>query len=320
MMSRKDFIEKQFIFVFLNEGEKFSFKNDNIVIRDKENKIKHQSSCYLLFALFIAGHLSVTSGLLQRARRFGFSIVLLTHSLKTYGIFSAGAEGNVLLRKRQYDYNRWDIGATLISNKIINQSSVLKKIRKKPEEVKKAIALLDGYAEAVLDEKWGLNEIMGIEGSASRVYFSALFYHYEWKSRMPRVKPDMINALLDIGYSILFNIINALLEVYGFDTYAGVLHRQFFQRKSLTCDLVEPFRCLIDDALIKALNLGQCREEDFSVIQNRYFLFGKKSAPYVQIFLKSILDRKNEIFIFIRSYYRLFMKGAKGKDFPFFWF
>lgn len=320
MMSRKDFIEKQFVFVFLNEGEHLSFKNDNIVIKDKENRIKHQSSCYLLFALFIAGHCNLTSGLLQRAKKFGFSIVLLTYSLKVYGIFSSGAEGNVLLRKRQYEYDQADIGANLISNKIINQSSILRKIRGKSDDIKKAVSLLDSYVDKVLNPKLSIAEIMGIEGSASRLYFSALFRNYNWKHRLPRTKPDMINALLDIGYSILFNIINALLEVYGFDTYTGVLHRQFFQRKSLTCDLVEPFRCLIDDALIKALNLGQCKESDFSICQNRYFLFGKNSTPYIRIFWESILARKNEIFVYIQSYYRAFMKGKSGSEFPIFLF
>ena len=51
MMSLPDFKQKQIILALLNMGEKLSFKNDNIVITDVDGKIKHQSTCYKLFAL-----------------------------------------------------------------------------------------------------------------------------------------------------------------------------------------------------------------------------------------------------------------------------
>lgn len=72
MISTKDFEYKQILFVLLEEGEKVSFKNDNIIILNKEGKIKHQSTCYLLFALFVSGHICVTSGLLERAKKIRF--------------------------------------------------------------------------------------------------------------------------------------------------------------------------------------------------------------------------------------------------------
>ena len=55
MMSSRDFECKQLAFVFTNDEEKISFKNDNLVITDKDGKVKHQSTCYRLFALFICG-------------------------------------------------------------------------------------------------------------------------------------------------------------------------------------------------------------------------------------------------------------------------
>ena len=53
MMSTRDFEFKQLAFVFTSKGEKISFKNDNLLISDENGKIKHQSSCYRLFLLFI---------------------------------------------------------------------------------------------------------------------------------------------------------------------------------------------------------------------------------------------------------------------------
>lgn len=143
MISTKDFEHKQILFVLLEEGEKVSFKNDNIIILNKEGKIKHQSTCYLLFALFVSGHICVTSGLLERAKKFCFSIIFMSYTLRPYAMLPARAEGNVILRRKQYEYQSFELGAHIISNKIHNQNAVLKKIREKSSELKKVIATLE---------------------------------------------------------------------------------------------------------------------------------------------------------------------------------
>ena len=58
-----------------------------------------------------------------------------------------------------------------------------------------------------------------------------------------------------------FNCMDSLLRLYGFDTYKGFYHKLFFQRKSLACDVMEPFRCVIDKQILKAFNLGQIDEK-----------------------------------------------------------
>lgn len=315
-MSTRDFEHKQIAFVFTQDGEKISFKNDNIVITDKDEKIKHQSTCYRLFILFICGNACLTSGLLERSTKFGFNIVFMTANLRITTILPSKAEGNVLLRKKQYEYDKTDIAAHVISNKIHNQNELLKKRRNKTDEEKEVIKKLEQFEKDVLKPDLTGQEIMGIEGISAKLYFKTLFNKHEWKARRPRAKEDSINCLLDIGYTILFNTVNALLEMYGFDVYVGILHTQFFQRKSLVCDLEEPFRPIIDGALIKALNLGQVKEKDFWKNQNQYILPWKNAAPYVQIFISSIMEYKNEIFIYLQSYYRSFMRSKSAEEFP----
>lgn len=138
------------------------------------------------------------------------------------------------------------------------------------------------------------------------------------KADSPRVKTDYLNSTLDIGYTILFNLVEALLRIYDFDIYKGVLHRAFYMRKSLVCDLVEPIRPIIDLQIRKSINLGQFREEDFKVYNKRYELNWKKSPEYTSVLLNSLLNYKNEIFIYIRDYYRAFMKHKNAEEFPIF--
>lgn len=318
MMSTRDFECKQIAFVFINRGEKISFKNDNIVITDAEGKIKHQSTCYRLFLLFICGDYCLTTGILDRASKFGFNLVFMNPNLRVTKIIPSKAEGNVLLRKKQYAYEKTDIASHIISNKIHNQNELLKQRRHKTDEEKDVIKKLAQFEEDVLKPELSVQEIMGIEGISAKLYFKTLFKAYSWTARRPRVKHDITNCLLDIGYTILFNVINSLLEMYGFDVYVGILHTQFFHRKSLVCDLEEPFRPIIDGALIKALNLGQINEKDFWKNQNQYILPWKNSAKYVEIFIKAIMEYKNEVFIYLQSYYRAFMRNKSLNEFPVF--
>lgn len=308
MIDKPEFSKKQIIFLFANKGEKISFRNDNIVICDKEGKVKYQMTCYLIFIVFVIGDTSLTTGIIRRAKKFGFVICLMTQSFKLYSIIGNRMEGNTLLHRKQYDYHGIEIAKYIVYNKIINQRKAINSIRKKSIANKEAIIKLDEYLQQIQqieDEK----SLLGIEGTASRVYFPQIFDNTKWKGRKPRIKYDYINASLDIGYSLLFNFIDSLLQVYGFDVYCGVYHKEFYMRKSLACDLMEPLRPMIDLEIRKAINLRQCKEEDFEIIQNQYCLSYKKSPEYISFLMEEVLAQKENIFLYVQNYYRCFMKG-----------
>ena len=290
MLDINDFEKKQIIFVFLNNGEKISYSNDNIVVKNKDGKIKYQTTCYRIFVLFVVGNFTLTSGLLQRAKKYGFGIILMTNSLKVYEVLCCPMEGNTLLHRHQYEFKGNNLGKQIIINKIANQRYCLNRIRKKSDSLKTVIKKIDDSMKLLKNEEINeLNEIMGFEGSIARTYFSQVFDNVNWKGRKPRIKFDMTNSILDIGYTILFNFIESLLNVYGFDLYVGVLHKQFYMRKSLVCDLVEPFRPLIDWQVRKSINLGQFKEEDFNIVNEQYLLKWKENSRYISILIEPIL-------------------------------
>lgn len=317
MLNANDFKKKQIIFLFTNEGDKLSFLNDNIIVKNKEGEIKYQSTCYRLFMICVVGNISITSGLIQRSKKFGFSICLMTTTFKVYEILGARMEGNTLLRKHQYEYTENDIGRKIEQNKIKNQSQILKNIRGKNQIMKEGIELLDKMV-VQLEQPLEYLEVMGIEGNAARVYFSRVFDNVDWKGRKPRIKNDYVNVTLDIGYTMLFNIVDAILQVYGFDTYYGVFHKCFYMRKSLVCDLMEPIRPVVDYQVRKSINLGQCKENDFEIINNRWCLKYKSNPQYIQFLMNAILEYKDDIFLYIQQYYRFFMKRKSASEIPVF--
>lgn len=315
MLSGTDFKKKQIVFVLTNQGDKLSFSNDNVVVKDKDGKIKYQSTCYRLFMLCVVGDISITTGLIKRSKKFQFSICLMTTTFKVYEVLGARMEGNTLLRTRQYAYDKLDIGRKIEENKISNQIRALKKTRVNSQYVQEGILMLEEMRDRLCKSDDYL-EIMGIEGNAARVYFPRIFDNIHWGGRKPRIKNDYVNVTLDIGYTMLFNIVDAILQVYGFDTYYGVFHKCYYMRKSLVCDLMEPIRPIIDYAVRKAINLGQCKEEHFEKIGTRWALQWKHNPQYIQFLMGAILDNKDQIFAYIQSYYRFFMKRKSIEDIP----
>lgn len=134
--------------------------------------------------------------------------------------------------------------------------------------------------------------------------------------RQPRVKRDKINLLLDIGYTILFNYLEGIMNIYGFDIYKGNLHREFYKRKSLICDIIEPFRPIVDYTIRKGYNLHQFDDYEYIISNGQYHLKWKDSENFTLIILKEIIKYKSQIFIFIQQYYRWFMKEKEIEYFP----
>ncbi len=315
MLTAPDFTKKQIVFVLFHEGEKMAFTNDNLVVKTAEGKIKFQITCYRLFIIFAVGHWSITSVVIQKAKKFGFFIALMTPGYRLYGLIGAEKDGNTMLKKKQYHYEGLDLAKHITDNKLANQQLLLMGMRNKAESTRQAITAITQYREQ-LKTAATLNELMAYEGLAAKQYFKNYFNNIDWQGRQPRIKRDMTNATLDIGYTLLFAFIEALLCSYGFDTYCGVMHRQFYMRKSLVCDLVEPFRVIIDHSVKKAINLRQIQEKDFTVVQNQYRLNWDKSSSYVQFLMMPIIEEKDEIFLYVQNYYRAFMKELPAEAYP----
>ena len=317
MLSLPDFQYKQTaIHVSGGSREKLRFKADNIVIENEDGKIIFQHSCHRLFALFIIGETTLTTPALHHAVRFGFPIIIMNRNMKVVARINSGAEGNTLLRQKQYALDsakHLEISKALLNLKIRNQASLLAQLRHLSVEDRK---ILNELLECNVNTAETISELLGIEGNASRKFFHAYFRPLQWKRREPRCRQDINNLLLDIGYTYLFNFVEGLLCIYGFDIYCGVCHTLFYQRKSLVCDIVEPFRCIIDRRLRKAHNLGQIDEKDFFIQDHRYNLQWKSQQKYIRLFMKDIIEEKEQLFMFCRDYYRWFMKDLPISQFP----
>lgn len=105
-------------------------------------------------------------------------------------------------------------------------------------------------------------ELMGLEGVAGRLYWdgtrSIVESKVEFMGRVHRGATDIVNALLNYGYGILYAHVWGAVVNAGLEPFAGFLHVDRPGKPSLVLDLVEEFRQpVVDRTVIAFINLGQ---------------------------------------------------------------
>ncbi len=319
MIQSPDFRERQIFFLDAMQLPdcELSLRNENIFIKS-EGKTRDKIPINKLITIFVIGEMTITSKLIQKISKAGASLYFLKRNFETYASTGAYAEGNYLLRQKQYKLSEkqlLNISKNIVANKLRNSISLLRgtkidKINNKSRMEYKKIMM-----NKIKNAK-DIASLRGIEGVISKDYFSLYFAQINWYKRVPRGKIDENNILLDMGYNFLFNFIDSILRVYGFDTYKGIYHQLFFQRKSLSCDIMEPFRCIIDKALVKMHTLKQFDPKDFGQRKGQYYLTYKNSGKYAKVFLQEILHYKMDIYNYIRDHYYLILnKEGEVKEF-----
>ncbi len=113
------------------------------------------------------------------------------------------------------------------------------------------------YIMADLPDAASVEEIMGMEGAASNVYFACvaglLPPEVSFPCRSRRPPKDMANAALSYAYSLLLGECTAALFAAGLEPSLGVLHASTDKRPSLSLDLMEEFRPLLVDRMVFGL-------------------------------------------------------------------
>lgn len=325
MFTHKD-IEMRTIFVVncIEHDRSLRVNNGELMLEELDGDKKKTLTKFpfqKLLALFIIGHITVTTPLIDKCKKHGVALVVMKPNLRPVFFWANSAEANYLLRKRQFDYSANDltIAKAIVYNKVLNQKSALQKTRKKDETTIEALNQCEA-ALNTLQDITDYNQLMGLEGTIAKSFFSAYFQNQKWKGRYPRMKSDAINTTLDIGYTILFNFTECFIRMFGFDLYVGVYHRLWFKRKSLVCDLIEPFRCIIDHATLLAFNRKQFSEKDFTLIKHEYRLKYEKCADYYKVFYDALIAHKSDFFKYVQQYYRCFMGCKSAKEYPVFEF
>lgn len=167
----------------------------------------------------------------------------------------------------------------IVREKILNQAAFLKELNKQESQ------LLETYVTEI-----ELGDVSNREGHAAKVYFNALF-----GKGFSRQSVNPINSALNYGYSLILSTFNKEIVAGGYLTQLGIFHDNMYNTFNLSCDLMEPFRPLVD-RLVFSLNPEKFETEEKHKMLNLFltqvFVDGKMQhlPNAIKIYTKSVLD------------------------------
>ena len=159
----------------------------------------------------------------------------------------------------------------LLMQKINGQAALLLALQPPPQQlaahnmVRFAVNSIEDYKNKIIGCQGETisdvaPSIRGWEGAASKKYFTTIGkllpneYAFETRNRQPAT--DIFNAMLNYAYGILYGKVEGALIKAGLDPYAGIFHRDEYNRPALVYDVIEQFRVWMDYVVIQL-----CREK-----------------------------------------------------------
>lgn len=236
--------------VVVSRRSKLETKLNYLVIRDEKSETKiflDEISVLLLETTEI----SLTCALLEELISRKVSIIICDHKrnplsqiVSLHGSYDSSAR--IKSQIAWTDELKQIMWTEIIKEKIRNQSLHLNK-----HGLEESKLLMEYYNQVEL------GDVTNREGHAAKVYFNAL-----WGKSFSRSQDNFTNAALNYGYSILLSCVNREITSLGYITQLGLFHDNVFNHFNLGCDLMEPWRPIIDYKVSLLIEKNEFEKED----------------------------------------------------------
>ena len=235
--------------VVVDTPSKISFKNNYLVVTGIDNHMIHVSEIDML--MVSTTQATLTAHALSELNKSKVRIMFCDEKRNPYGEIVSyygchNTSKKLAMQLKWGNDGKAKIFAQIIRQKIINQATLLAKIGKTAES-----HMLKTYADEVRQ-----GDITNREGFAAKVYFNALF----GKDFSRQIFSDT-NSALDYGYTILLSAINRAVVSCGCLTQLGLKHCNEYNYFNLSCDIIEPFRVIVDEYAYE--NIGRILDKDY---------------------------------------------------------
>lgn len=172
----------------------------------------------------------------------------------------------------------------IVAEKIRKQAEFLEELGKSNEAM-----MLQGYIEEL-----EVGDVTNREGHAAKVYFNALF-----GKDFTRSRDCVTNAALNYGYSLILSCINREVTAHGYITQLGLFHSNMFNQLNLSCDLMEPFRIIIDRWVYKNTPTVFGKEEKHTIatLLNTSVIINESEqylSNAIRIYCRSVFEALND--------------------------
>ncbi|HLA34217.1 MAG TPA: CRISPR-associated endonuclease Cas1 [Rhodocyclaceae bacterium] len=237
-----------------------------------------------LSRVFLRGDIVLSASLLGKLGEHNVGVVVLSGRQGKPTLLLARPHNDASRRVAQIKNSldeafTLDFARALIERKLERQIAWFDELRETNlqyrYELTHAMKLLKEHRQRLPSVKSAAS-LRGVEGSAAARYFDglkavvppALKFH----ARNRRPPRDPFNAILSLSYTLAVSELSIALYGAGFDPYVGFYHQLDFGRESLSCDLLEPIRPIVDTFALQLFRQGKLSADDFSSTESGCFL------------------------------------------------
>lgn len=268
--------------VSISSLAKLDYKMDYLVVRTQDEVRRvHLSEISILLVESTA--VSLTAYLLCELSKWKIDVIFCDEKRFPYGMLLPlqGSHDTSLHYKSQAAWTTQQkaaVWAEIVRAKLRGQLSVL------PREREAERRLIFSYLPQVQP-----GDTTNREGHAAKVYFNALF-----GMAFTRTLDCPVNAALNYGYSLLLSAVAREITACGYCNQIGIFHDNRFNAFNLACDLMEPFRPLIDRAVrdIELSEFGREQKRELVQVLNEQVQIDGRSQytiNAIRIFVRSAL-------------------------------
>lgn len=261
------------------EGIVLSLDQENVLLK-KDEKLLQRVPLHHLGNISVFGRVIITSPLIAKCVAEGRGITYYDSIGRFQYRIEGSSTGNVLLRQAQFYAKEDNEKAALAAKSFVigklsnSRQNILRIIREnklEDQSYKEVAREMKRDIEKLINNKYTLDEVRGLEGMNARRYFS-IFNEwikadrrkdFSFNKRTRRPPLDPVNATMSFVYSLMLNDVTSAIQGTGMDHQVGFLHEVRSGRSSLALDLLEESRPLCDRFVISLINRQQLKRSDF---------------------------------------------------------
>ena len=284
----------QHIKILKGYGVSISLKDNQILLKDGKSPFNEEQDKEVWFVskipydkIIISGKGYISTEAIKLLSEKNINVILTD----TYGNIISNMNNvmssntSTTYRMGQYDTFRdpekvMHLQKQMLRSKLQSQIDFFSSLKR--EELTRGIEQLRGYKESISGhiEK---RKLLTTESRCGHIYFGNYaklinpVYGFETRhgsglALTNRYASDVINALLNYGYTVLAGEIAKFVNALGLDAYYGFYHKMRISFQSLIYDLIEPYRWMVDYTVYQMQERGIKKKEYAWSREGRVFL------------------------------------------------
>ena len=253
------------------QGATVTRTGERLLVR-KDGKLLQDMPALHVDQIVVFGNAGFTTPAVQYVLENGIDVAYLSSRGTYRGRLQPAGAKDATLRQQQYRRSLdapfcRRVARSVVAGKIHNAAALCRRQRRLTHDGKRRLKRLDTLLPSIHAAD-NIQQLLGYEGTAAATYYQVwrtfLRAGFDFHKRQAHPPSDPVNALLSLGYTLLYNRMFAAVNIVGLDPYQGFFHQHKHGHAALTSDLIEEWRAVVVDSIVlTVINRREIKPDDF---------------------------------------------------------